>query len=201
VILPNRLSILADGAAAALLAFAIDRAAAWTAGRRAATAAVAALALVAVVPLVPRPLPAQPADPVPTGWTRAVLALRLPPYARVLAVPVPTPTVTYALRWQADTGVRVSLIGGYFEGPAWNGHAYIEGNGLPPLVYYLDDLWFGAPQGPAPPAGQVAADLKAWAPAAVVAAPGSPLLRRYLVGIFGQPTISYDGVLAWRLGR
>ena len=46
-----------------------------------------------------------------------------------------------AMRWQADSGQQYSLSGGYFIGPAWDGHAYIDGNGLPPTAVYLNQLW------------------------------------------------------------
>ena len=97
-------------------------------GGRAAVATAAAVA--PACPLIPRPLPAATATPLPAGWSAAFAALRLPPHARVLVVPVPTATLTDALRWQADTGEPDSLIGGYFIGPAWNGQAYMEGNGV-----------------------------------------------------------------------
>ncbi len=205
-LLPNRLSLVADGAAAALLAFGLDliwlRLSKTRLGEPWGAALAAVIVLMAVGPLVPTPLPAAPADPVPAGWSVTLGALHLPPDARVLVVPVPTPTLDNAMRWQAQGGQRISLIGGYFEGPAWNGHAYIEGNGLPPLAYYLDNLWAGNASGPAPAASQVSADLAYWKPAAVLAdAASQPSLRRYLEQLFGPPTISYGSMLGWRLGH
>jgi hypothetical protein len=197
--LPDRLSIIADGAAAALLAFSIDLARARAASVRWLTAAVTAVAVIACLPLLPLPLPAASAAPLPAGWSAAFAALRLPPDARVLVVPVPTATLTGALRWQADTGAPQLLIGGYFVGPAWNGLAYIEGNGVAVTAQYLDALWSGGPAPPAPARAQVQADLRTWRPAAVVAvtSPDSPL-GRYLEGLFGRPTIRSAAVLAWR---
>ena len=89
--LPDRLSIVADGVAAALLAFCLDQVRAAVglgplAGRRAATA----VAVLACLPLMPRPLPAASAPRLPAGWSAAFAALRLPPQSRVLVVPVPT---------------------------------------------------------------------------------------------------------------
>jgi hypothetical protein len=204
--LPDRLSLVADGMAAAVLAFAIDLAAARLSqtrlGSQAAGAVVAAVALLAVAPLVPVPLPAAQASPVPPGWQVTLDALRLPAGARVLAVPFPSATITEALRWQADTGDQISLIGGYFEGPDATGQAYIEGPGLPQLAYYLDDLWFGDDAVAAPARADVAAYLAYWNPAAVLAdvGPDQPL-QRYLRGLFGPPTVSYEGVLGWRQPR
>jgi hypothetical protein len=208
--LPDRMSIIADGAAAALLAFALDRVWARRAGRpdpgrrggpgrrRWVAPAATACAAVACLPLLPRPLPAASAPALPAGWTAAFAALRLPADARVLVVPVPTAMITEALRWQADTGEPRSLVGGYFIGPAWNGHAYVEGNGVAATAQYLDGLWTGQPVAPPSPA-QARADLRSWQPAAVVAvtSPDSAL-GHYLEGWFGRPTIRAGSVLAWR---
>jgi hypothetical protein len=232
--LPDRLSIIADGAAAALLAFGLDqakaragaaregatrtgaaRAGATRAGmaRAGATRAgmaraggargVAALltagAVVVCLPLTPRPLPAAHAPRLPAGWSAAFTALRLPAGARVLVVPVPTATLTAPLRWQADTGEPGSLAGGYFVGPAWNGQAYVDGNGVAATAQYLDALWLGGPVARAPAPAQVQADLRSWRPAAVVAvtSPDSAL-GRYLKTLFGPATIRSGNVLAWR---
>jgi hypothetical protein len=202
--LPDRLSIVADGVAAALLAFAVDRARAWSATARSVRSrwlgpVATAVAVVACLPLIPRPLPAADTAPVPAGWSAAFTALRLPAHARVLVVPVPTATLTPALRWQADTGEPDSLNGGYFVGPAWNGQAYVEGNGVAVTAQYLDRIWSGGPSAPAPARSQVQSDLDNWRPAAVVAVTrlNSPL-GRYLVGLFGRPAIQSGSVLAWR---
>jgi len=223
-VLPNRLSIVADGATAALLAFCIDLARAKLASRNHSDAGgsedgpgvggrgrargtvllgkalVAAVAVAACLPLVPLPLPSAAAPALPAGWSAAFAALRLPPGARVLVVPVPTATLTDALRWQADTGQPASLIGGYFFGPAWNGQAYVDGNGPTATTRYLDALWSGGAAGAAPAISQVRADLAAWRPSAVVAVTSldSPL-GRYLAQYFGRPGIQAGRVLAWRL--
>jgi hypothetical protein len=197
--LPNRISVVADGVAAALLAFCLDQVRARSASVRWLAAGATAVAVLACLPLIPRPLPAAPAARLPAGWSAAFAALRLPPQSRVLVVPVPTAIQTDALRWQADTGEPALLVGGYFVGPAWNGLAYIDGNGVAVTTQYLDELWSGGPPPQAPPRSQVDADLATWRPAAVVAVttPGSPL-GRYLEGLFGRPAIRSGDVLAWR---
>ncbi|HEX5301671.1 MAG TPA: hypothetical protein VFW50_32235 [Streptosporangiaceae bacterium] len=156
--LPDRFSLVADGAAAALLAFAVDAAipafAAFAARRMPRlglacgwrpAAAVLAVAGLAVLPIVPAPLPAVTANPVPPGWQAAFTALRLPSSASVLTVPVPMSTFTEPLRWQATTGQPGSLVGGYFIGPAWNGRSYIDGSGLPAAARYLNLIWACSP--------------------------------------------------------
>ena len=154
--LPDRFCLVADGTAAALLAFAVDAAvpafAAFAARRRCLglprlsagwrpAAVVMAAAVLAALPIVPKPLPVAAAAPVPAGWSAAFAALRLPPSASVLVVPVPLSTFTEPLRWQADTGVPRSLVGGYFMGPGPHGRGYIDGNGTPPAGVYLNALW------------------------------------------------------------
>ena len=161
--LPDRFSLVADGAAAALLAFAVDAAvpvfAAFAArcpprlglprlagGWRPAAVVMAAAAL-AVLPIVPRPLPAAAATPVPAGWSAAFAALRLPASASVLVVPLPMSTFTEPLRWQADTGEPRSLVGGYFMGPGPHGRGYIDGTGTPSAGRYLNAMWIFSQQG------------------------------------------------------
>jgi hypothetical protein len=211
--LPNRLSIVADGTAAAVLAFAIDLAFArlrrtslgrGTRGAIRAGAIVAVVAAAAIAPLIPRPLSATPAVALPAGWDATLSALRLPVGARLLIVPVPTAILDDGLRWQADGGQRVSLIGGYFEGPDSTGRAFIDGPGFPELAWYLDYRWVRGQAWPYSPPQQpdnqaIAATLRYWRPQAVVADVASqPALERYLIGIFGRPATRYGSLVGWR---
>ncbi len=150
--LPDRFSIVAAGAGAAVLAFAADAAGPAFAGfaarrlpRLAAgwrpAAVVMSCAVLAVLPIVPKPLPAADVTPLPPGWSTVFASLRLPASASVLVVPIPMSTFTEPLRWQADTGEPGSLVGGYFMGPAWNGRGYIDGNGTPAAGLYLNAMW------------------------------------------------------------
>jgi hypothetical protein len=200
--LPDRFSIVADGIAAALLAYGLDMARTRVSSIRHGGVVVTAAAVLVCLPLIPRPLPAATAERLPAGWSAAFAALHLSPDARVLVVPVPTATLTAAMRWQADTGEPGSLIGGYFTGPAWNGRAYVEGNGVAATAQYLDSLWSAGPRAAAPSPVQLKTDLDTWRPAAVVAvtSPGSAL-GRYLVRLFGRPPIHSGRVLAWRLDQ
>jgi hypothetical protein len=200
--LPDRFSIVADGMAAALLAYGLDMARARVHSIRHGGVVVTAAAVLVCLPLIPRPLPTATAERLPAGWSAAFAALHLAPDARVLVVPVPTATLTAAMRWQADTGEPGSLIGGYFTGPAWNGRAYVEGNGVAATAQYLDSLWSAGPRTAAPSPVQLKTDLDTWQPAAVVAvtSPGSAL-GRYLVRLFGRPPIHEGRVLAWRLDQ
>jgi hypothetical protein len=223
-VLPDRFSILLDGLAAVLLALALDQARRWLRGLggsgaliRLRAAALTGVAALACLPIVPLPLPPASAMPLPAGWTAAFAALHLPDNARVLVVPVPGVHLTEAMRWQADSGQQYSMVGGYYIGPAWNGQAYVDGNGLSSTSVYLNELWASslragsplelaaagagiAPPAETPSAAQVRADLTAWRPQAVVAVtpPGSALAT-YLTGLFGRPAVSTSTVLAWRI--
>jgi len=229
-VIPDRFSILADGAAAVLCALGLDLARARWPGSQGRTSrepaapgsasrwpvarwAVAAAALIAIAPIVPRPLPAGTDSGMPAGWTATFAGLRLPAGAHVLVVPVPELTFTEPLRWQADSGVPSSMFGGYFMGPARDGQAATDGAGLPPAGEYLNRLWelsagnradaaaARRARSPQVTIGQMRAQLAAWHPAAVVAvAAEDSALGRYLTGLLGRPTISEGGVIAWRLG-
>jgi hypothetical protein len=231
--LPDRFSIVADGAAAALLAFSADAAvpvvAAYAVGclpRLASgwrpAAVVMSCAVLAALPLVPKPLPTAAATPLPPGWSAVFASLRLPASATVLVVPLPMSTFTEPLRWQADTGEPGALVGGYFMGPARNGHAYTDGNGTPPAGRYLNFLWAesGAglpaslaaevPAGASPrsrgsarikavPGKQMLAQIAAWRVTAVVAVTArNSVLGDYLFNLLGPPTVAAGDVLAWR---
>ena len=212
--LPDRLAVLADGAAAAALAFSLDLVRtrlqrSWS-GRR-ATAVTAAIAVVAVLPLVPAPLPAVRMPPVPGGWRAAFRQLHLPPGSRVLVVPVPWGGYPMPLRWQALTGEPDSVIAGDFISPDVKGRQSRAGRaGQTVTTVYLDSLarvpYNGEPAPPpAPTTAQLRADFTRWNPAAVVAVtgPGSPVAR-YLTELLGPPGVRAGArapglVLAWRL--
>jgi hypothetical protein len=210
-VLPDRFSIIADGAAAATLAFGFDAARGqWPAARR----IVAGLAVAAVIPLVPVPLPTAAAPPVPAGWAAAFSALRLPASAHVLVVPIPVATYTAPLRWAADTGQPASMTGGYFMGPTWAGPAATDGNGLSSEAMYLNQLWAQSAGVPIatvatlpvnqiyPDALQMRAQFAGWKLSAIVAvtSPQSSF-GRYLTGLLGPPAVRAGQVLGWCLSQ
>jgi hypothetical protein len=228
-VIPDRFSLLAGGAMAALLAFGVDALAGDLAGRfplrlpgRRSLALATAVTGLAALPLLPRPLPVYDGTPVPAGWTAVFRSLQLSSGAPVLVVPVPVSLFTEPLRWQADTGYPSSFVGGYFMGPAWNGQAYIDGNGTPQAAEWLNQLWAASSSAlpPAltaeiPPSGvpsekgftrvqpltpaKMRAQLTAWHVAAVVAVttPDSAVAT-YLTALLGPPAASSGTVIAWR---
>ena len=200
-VLPDRFSILADGFAAALLAFGIDlfRDRPWVTRRSWGPALVTAVAVVAVLPIVPRPLPVAAAAPPPPGWAATLDALHLPAGARVLVVPIPSATFTEPMRWQADTGYDIGLIGGYFTGPGPHGQAYIDGGVSSPSALYLNVLWDGGAFLEVPSRAQLEQQVAQWRPSAVLAVTGPrSALAKYLTGLFGQPTMRHGAIMAWR---
>jgi hypothetical protein len=241
--LPNRFSLLADGAAAAVLAFSLDLA--WGRARRPAVpaaapapeapaaeaaapvtsraespqtrpaapaaaeppvparapawrkAAAVALIALAVVPIIPLPLQAAAVVPTPAGWQQAFARLRLASDAPVLVVPVQPATV---MRWQADTGVPGSVIGGYCIAPApGTGKAKLCATSRKPTAGYLNNLWQGNTRAAAPSTARLRSDVAYWRLAAIVAVTSrDSRLGRYLSNVFGPPAVQDGSVLAWR---
>ncbi len=192
--LASRFAILADGAAAAVLAFSLDLARAavrnrwwrWAAG---------AVAVLAVLPLVPLPFQAARPAPVPAGWTTALGLLRLTPADSVLVVPA-NPEM---MHWQADTNLPGSLVGGYCIAPNPAGKARSCRGGKSATSTYLNDLWKGKTGLRAPPRAEVAANLATMRPVAIVVVTrrGSRL-GRASIRLFGPPAVQAGGVLGWR---
>jgi len=205
-VIPDRFSIVADVAAAALFAFGLAE---WRRRSQAGTGRlVLAVGVIAVLPLIPKPLPGGTVAPVPSGWQAAFSALHLSSGAHVLVVPIPTSTFTEPLRWQAETGQPESLYGGYYMGPAWNGRMYIDGNGLSQQAQYLNLLWAkssgepiqGQPAVEVPTSVEMHAQIAEWHPVAVVAVSSeSSAIGRYLISVLGKPTITTGSMLAWQM--
>jgi hypothetical protein len=199
-LIPDRLAILADGAAAAVLAFSLDRV------RREAGSVdwqrhlATAVAVLAVLPLVPLPFAVAPLTPVPAGWHAAFARLRLGPDARVLVVPIPDNHVSQPMRWQADTGEPASMIGGFFLGPNASGQTKVSPGPAGTDAAYLDPLWDGRVPSAHRSLAQMRADLAYWHPAAVI-----DVLRRrsrlgpVLAALLGRPSFKVGRLAVWRL--
>jgi hypothetical protein len=199
-VLPDRFAILADGAVAALLAFALDQTrllASRTGKRRLIGALATAVAVLAVLPLVPRPLPAQPVGQAPAGWQAAFAQLGLASHGYVLVIP----DLYYPLRWQVETGVPGSMVGGGdFIEPDKTGQATSYIYNRLSTVRYLTTLWQGSRIGRAPSQAQIRQDVAYWRLSAIVTVTGrnSPLAR-FLTREFGPPAVKVGDVLAWRI--
>ena len=202
---PDRLAILADACAAAVLAFSLDLArsrryapfARWHAG----APIVTGIAVLALLPLVPAPYAPTPADRAPAGYAATFAALHVKQDARVLLAPYPYSGTSEVMRWQADTGEPGSMIGGDFMAPNQPGRSGRAGRaGMTPTSYYIDYLYTGKYREPEPSPAQIRADIATWDPAAVVAVtePTGPL-GQFLIKLFGQPATHIGNVLGWRL--
>ena len=199
--LANRFSLLADGAAAALLAFAVDLACRRRADRPARQVAwargiaVAAVA-VAIVPIVPLPLQTAPVRPIPAGFQQAFSIMKLSPDERVVIIPL-KPSAD--MRWQADSNVTGALVGCYGIAPEPSGKAAICHTQRRPTADYLNALEKGQTGAKAPAAARLRADLGYWKLTALVAVTSrDSALGKYLTRTFGPPTIQRGSVLAWR---
>ncbi|HEY2506548.1 MAG TPA: hypothetical protein VGI58_08520 [Streptosporangiaceae bacterium] len=200
---PDRLCVLADAAAAIVLAFSLDlaRRGEWPLGRLRDGAAIATgVAVIALLPLVPVPYGTSSVDRLPAGWTPTYDALHLSSHSRVLLAPWPWAGTSQEMRWQADTGKPGTMIGGDFIEPGIQGRAGRSGRtGLTPTGIYINDLYAGTPASP-PSGAQIRADVHATDPAAVMAVTStSSPLGRFLVQVFGPPTVHSGQVLGWRL--
>jgi hypothetical protein len=204
-LVPDRLAILADAAAAAVLAFSLDLVrsgqcalfANWRHGAKIATG----IAAVALLPLVPAPYATAPVTPLPAGWTATFTVLHLAPDARVLLAPYPYSGTSQVMRWQAASAEPATMIGGDFIAPNKPGRLGRAGrSGMTPTSYYFDYLYWNETWMPEPSEAQIHTDLATWKAAAVVAVtrPTSPL-GQFLIQLFGQPTTRVGSVLGWRL--
>ena len=201
-VLPDRFSILADGAAGALLAFALDRArepVPRTRRGRLTGLVATAVVVLATLPLVPLPLPATSVGQPPAGWQATFGRLRLAADAHVLVIP----DIQLPSRWQAETGVPASMVGGGATvEPDRTGQATSYIYNRLSTTQYLYALWQGAPPGRAPSQSQIRGDLAYWRLAAIVTVTSrSSRLARFLTGEFGPPTVQLGSVLAWRSPR
>jgi hypothetical protein len=207
--LPDRLSIVADGTAAVTAALALDRllrraAAGSRRWHRVTLRAVAATATVTVLlPLLPLPVTAEGTETPTPGWTTVVARLRLPPGAAVLQLPM---IGIAAMASQSISGANVSLDGGYCIAPAATGVPDACAGKLTltrdqQLVQVgVSALIGGLPAAGGPAAATLRAALTAWHPAAVLALTArSAPLGQYLTGMLGPPDAQADDVLGWRL--
>jgi hypothetical protein len=211
-VLPDRLSILADGLAATVLAVALHLA--LTRAREAGggwwrRAIPVAIAVIAVLPLIPVPYQVTRVGQPPAGYLAAFSRLRLPRDARVLVLPLPYGHQSLPLRWYAETGLPGSMNGGYFIGPERDGQARSYGGpALQDFAISIDSLWgmstpvhgqAAQPPVHAPTAAALRRWVARWRPAAVVAVTQpSSRLGRLLTAVFGPPDFAVGRVLGWR---
>jgi hypothetical protein len=211
---PDRFSILADGAAAVVLALTIDRAWAALGSRRARTEsasgraawtrpgwriAVPVATWLILLPVIPRPVVTNSVFAPPAGWNTTVNSLRLPAGAGVLVTPT-----SPVMEWQALTGQDISLVGGYCIVANLAGRASTCSTRTTmtaseyETLTRLNGLATGRLSGPS--RRVLAAALTRWRLSAVISTDGShSQLARYLGDCLGRPSVSSGGVLGWHV--
>ena len=155
--LPDRLSLLADGLAAVVLAVSLHLALSAAQQPRWRRQGIpVALAVIAVLPLIPLPLQTTQVAGVPAGYQAAFTRLALPRDARVLVLPLPFGHISQPLRWYAETGYPGSMNGGYFIGPNRKGKAMsYGGRESQTIARSIDALWHPSSQAKSPTAAQM----------------------------------------------
>jgi hypothetical protein len=205
--LPNRMSILADAAAAAVFAFSLDRLRGvlprWRRWRAPVAAVLTAVALLPLIPLIPLPVHANNIVAPPPGWSAAMAKLDLEPGAPVLVLPKYD---ALTMSWEANTARPFSIVGGYCIAPDSTGHAAdcVSLMNAPERQVALDmsRLIRGSRWAVWPSRGLMASALAGWRPAAVIEEDINPAssLGRFLRSYFGPPQVKVDDVLCWRVG-
>lgn len=203
---PDRLCILADAAAAGVLAFSLDLArseGSWFIRNFQNGARVAAgVAIVALLPLFPAPYGVSQTIPLPAGWYRTFHALHVTSGDRVLLAPYPWGGEAQVMRWQADSNLPRTMIGGMFIAPGVAGRAGRAGRaGYTDTGKYFNALYNGQFRSTRlPTLGQVRKDMASMKPNDLVAVTSlSQPLGQYLEQLFGPPTVHYASVLGWKL--
>jgi hypothetical protein len=198
--IPSRLALFTAGMVGAGLAFALT---ALRETPRTTRAMATAITVVALLPLVPASLPAVEAPTVPAFFTSP--DAQLCPGGSVLVLPFPAPEATTPMLWQAASSMAFAMPGGYFIGPAANGHAYVGGQPTQTGALLRAVAADGQVR-PLTPEIQTAftSDVRHWRACAAVLgpAPHADALRAQAEALTGRLPESVGGVLLWRdLGR
>jgi hypothetical protein len=209
--MPNRFPIIADGAAAAVLAFSIDRARQSLPIRQAwRLPAVAAATAAVLIPVLPAAVPTAPILAAPSGWQSVVTALHLRPWAHVLVLPIDPLRAGRAddMEWQATTNEKISLIGGYCitRGPGGIAAQCYGSNTMtyPQHAIMLRTFELGWGKHGVPPISKamLAASLQAWQPTALVVVGGPrDQLGQALMADLGPPAVHRGDVLGWQAAQ
>ncbi len=208
---PDRLCILADAAAAVVLAFSLDLArsgkvAPFANWRRGSTIAAGIAIIASPVPIVPTPYLTEFTGRPPGGWSATFDALHLRSDARVLLAPFPYAGTSQVMRWQAVSGYPRTMIGGDFIAP--NQPAALsragrssDGRSTTRTTSTISTTWSQIIPGSLPSSATIQANLASMKPNAVVAVaqPNSPLGKFLIQAWFGPPTAQNYKVLGWRL--
>jgi hypothetical protein len=195
-VIPSRLALFTPGLVGAGLAFALTSLRETPRAMRVVTTVIAVAAL---LPLAPAPLPAADAVAVPAFFTTP--AAPLCRGGSVLVLPFPAPNTTEPLRWQAAAGMAFAMPGGYFIGPAADGHAYVGGQPTPTGIL-LRSVEADGQVRPATPLLRAvfADDVRQWRACAAVLGPSphEEAVRAQVTALVGHEPEAVGGVLLWR---
>jgi hypothetical protein len=217
LVLPSRIAIIADGVAAAAIAFGVDgiKSAGQQAGtwRKPVMALSAVLMLAAFLPVIPQPVPAAQIDPVPGGLTGILSRLHLRPWAPVLVLPQDP---ALAMEWQAITGARFSIAGGYciVRGDDGKADPCDSAETLRPAQnearFALEEMITEVPFGSGPARYYPLSDgpslrvleqaIAAWRSEVILVEFDASTWRveNYLLAVLGKPAVRVGNLLAWR---
>lgn len=194
--LPARLALFTDTGAVLLAALALDGLAAASRRRYPVLAGLCALIALSWLPAPPPTFP----QPVPVFFSSAAVR-ELPAGGVALIVPWPREGVAQGMVWQAVSGMRFKMPGGYFLYADAGGHEYV---GAPPtalsrLVIRLED---GGGYDPPDSSEREAllAELRHDGVGAVILADSTPHagdLEALFTDLAGAPPRSTGGVLLW----
>lgn len=169
------------------------------AARRGALAALVAAACLA--PIVPRPLSVVAAPAVPAYFTHE--ARSLPVGTVLMVLPYPVATEPVAMFWQSAAHYGFRMPGGYFLGPAADGHVYVGGDADPPTAQLLSQVASsGAPvRVTAGQRAQARRELAGLGVSAIVLGPdaSSGALAATVTELVGGAPAVRDGVQVWDL--
>ncbi len=197
-VIATRFALFTAGLIGAAVAFALDDAVdRSTAVRSAAGAAV----VIALLPLVPAPLPGTDAPLVPAFFTTRAAQDLTCPGGSALILPFPRTDATDAMLWQAAAGMSFAMPGGYFIGPATDGHAYVHGQPTRTGALFQGVLADGRVREVTPQLRRdFVADLHRWKACTVVLGPSRnrDALSAQATGLIGADPELVDGVLLWR---
>jgi hypothetical protein len=189
-ILPNRLMVYVDLAAAIIVAFTLRLV--WVL-RRSPLLNVA-VAFIVLLPLVPTlPAPATPLTPPAAFPTTTPAAIA--PGANVLFEPLPGSDYPHAMGWQADSQFAFRLIGGYIVGPYSPGVAALQKR-----IHAIAVSGPSVTLSVSERADILRQVLDLSVSDVVVGSGASPGTASFFTALFDAPPTTSDGFLIWKVG-
>jgi hypothetical protein len=196
-VVPSRFAVGMWFAAAVLLALCVDAAARKLPTRYRLVAPAAALA--SLIPMIPNwPYPEHPAT-LPSLFRTPAVGM-IPRDALVAAYPYPVTSTAWAMEWQAYTGMRFRMLGGYVIGPDARGRGTFYAYPNPVLYCFVGVFQHGAPPPGCTPA-TVGLTFRRLGVTVVVAdpsEPGSAAAASLIDRALGARPAAVGGTLLWR---